>query len=103
MNIFDIFTKTKEVTGKDGKVKKVKFLPEDRYVKTAAEARTESLRERAKKGLLKKKVRKLPSPRRYLKSDNGRYEHRATNNHSQGESKSRRKMAAQSRKINRSK
>jgi len=32
---------------------------------------------------------------------NGRYEHRATNNHSKGESKKRRKVAAQSRKINR--
>lgn len=101
MDIFDIFTKTKEVVGKDGKVKKVKFLPEDRYVKTAAQARTEALRERAKKGLLKKKTRKQPSPRRYLKSDNGRYEHRATNNHSHGESKSRRKMAAESRRKNR--
>ena len=103
MSIFDIFTKTKEITGKDGKIKKVKYLPEDRYVKTASEARTETLRERANRGLLKKKNRKSPSPRRYLKSENGRYEHRATNNHSTGESKSRRLMAKASRKINRGK
>ena len=101
MSILDIFLKEKEIIGKGGMVKKVKYMPEDRYVKTAAQARTEALRERANRGLLKKKVRKQVSSRRYLKSENGRYEHRATNNHSNGESKTRRLMAKKSRRINR--
>lgn len=99
MGLLDLITKVKTVKDKDGKDKEVQYIPLERYIKTAAQARTEALRDRAKRGLTaKKKIRRRPSPRRYVKTANGRYEHRVTNNHSAGESKARLKMADKSKR-----
>ena len=54
-------------------------------------------------GYIKSNPIKIIEKKPVKKLKNGRYEHSATNNHSKGTSKSRRKMVSQSRKINRKK